>query len=238
MPTAGRNAQILLNGYDVSGAFNDWDLSGEAKMDETTTFGAAVDSTSYTETLKGAKLGLKGFWDGTAVTGISAILEAALGNVVKSIVCLFPFGSAVGNEMIAFQGDEKTKKLPNKVTGVLSIQTDFESSTGPEYGVSLHVLQQETVGANGTTVDNGAASTNGGSAFLEATAVGTTMTVNVRHSTDNFGADDTLLGSFSAQTVIGAQRIAFAAGTTVKRYVRITWTQTGNTTFAVGLHRN
>ena len=106
-------------------------------------------------------------------------------------------------------------------------------------GVCLHPLQSETVGINGSVVDNGAATTNGGSAVLQVTSAGTTTTVSVYYSTDNFGSSDVLLASFAAATTVGAQRITIASGTTVNRYLRIEVTsQTGTFAYSVSFHRN
>ena len=55
---------------------------------------------------------------------------------------------------------------------------------------------------------------------------------------DNFAADDTLLATFTINpTDKSSERVAIAAGTTIKRYTRCVWTLTGNAKFGVALHR-
>jgi len=234
--TSARNAAIGVNAVDLSGYFRAVEAMWEIEMDDTTTFGATRVAKSWTLLLEIATLIFTGFWDATATVGVNAVLKAAFAAATQSIVTWWPTGDAVGSHGVAMLADLGTKKREGAVDKAITIGAEFKSSVGEEEVVSLHALTQETSDGNGTIVDNGAATTNGGSAYLEVSDITTDITVTLRHSTDNFGANDVLLGSF---TIVAAdrttQRIALTG--TINRYVRAVWDLTGNSTFRVGLHR-
>lgn len=87
---------------------------------------------------------------------------------------------------------------------------------------------------------------NGGAAYIETSALTlgdrTNFAPLVKHSTDN--VTYTTLATFTVQTAApAAERVAVAAGTTVKRYLDMTWSWTGGTTgqsvkFMVGFARS
>lgn len=78
-----------------------------------------------------------------------------------------------------------------------------------------------TADTNGTTFDNAAATTNGGSAHLHVTAYSglTSNSVIIEHSVDN--SVWATLATFTLVTGKTSERITVAAGTTVRRYMRI-----------------
>ena len=130
----------------------------------------------------------------------------------------------------------KTKKRATPVDGVVKMSAEFTSSTGEEDVISLHALAQETADGNGTTVDNGASSANGGAVYLHVTEMTTALAVTVRHSTDNFVSSDVLLATFTADPAAGtAQRIALTG--TINRYVRVVWDLTDDATFGAAINR-
>jgi hypothetical protein len=99
-----------------------------------------------------------------------------------------------------------------------------------EHGVSLHDLTAEVATGNGTSVDNGAATTNGGVGVLHVTAIAgaaPSVVVKIQHSTDASTWVDLL--SFTAATAATKQRIEVAAGTTINRHLREVHTFGGTT---------
>jgi hypothetical protein len=235
MAQSARNASIGVNGFDLSGYFRAFDTAWEIGLEDTTTFSATRVAKSWTLLLEEAMWTLTGFWDATAIVGVHAVIKAALALATKSIVTVWPTGDAVGSRGKALQADLSSRTVEGAVDSVLTIGAEFKSSVGEEDVVSHHALAQETIDGNGTTVDNGAATTNGGVAYLEVSAVTTNVLVTVRHSTDNFGANDVLLGTFALATARGAQRLEIAG--TINRYTRFVWDLTGNTTFRGSLGR-
>lgn len=95
-------------------------------------------------------------------------------------------------------------------------------------GVTLSDLIAITTTTNGTAVDNGAATANGGYAHLHVTAYSglTSNTVTIEHSTTGIGSWVTL-ATFTAATAITSQRVVVAAGTAVSQYLRVVDTAVG-----------
>lgn len=236
MGTAARNTAIHVNGTNLSGYFSQEDSTWTGGLEDTTAYGSAVTAKTWTPTLSEGTLTLAGFWDDTA-GGILDVLNAAYASATQAICSIWHTGDSVGNRGVAIKGDVKTTKDSAQVDGVLKISTEVTSSVGEEDVISLHALTQETADGNGTTVDNTAATTAGGSAYLHVSEMTTALTVHIYHSTDNFATDDTLLATFAADpTANTAERITISG--TIRQYTRVEWTQTGNATFGVGLHRN
>jgi hypothetical protein len=104
-------------------------------------------------------------------------------------------------------------------------------------------LRTDTGATNGASLDGGAASTTGWSAYLELTDItGTDVTVSLQDSANNTDFAAVTGGAFTAVTADAAsQRIVGAAGATLRRYVRaVTTTSAGFTgaTFAVAVCRH
>lgn len=238
MATSARNAVVSVNAFNLSGFFRAVEAAWEIDLEDTTGFGVTRVAKSWCLLLEVATLVFTGFWDATAVTGVNAVLKAAFAAAGKSIVSWWPTGDAYGAVGVAMHADLSTKKREGAVDKAITIGAEFKSSVGEEEVVCHHPMQLETIDANGTTVDNLASTANGGSAYLEVEDVTTNIIVTVRHSTDNFGGSDVLLGTFTTVTVDRTcLRIEFPAGTTINRYTRFVWDLTGNAIFRGSLHR-
>jgi hypothetical protein len=93
---------------------------------------------------------------------------------------------------------------------------------------------------NGTARDGAAATSNGGIGHLHVTAFSglTNNIVTIEHSVDGATAWATLV-TFTTTTGLTSERVVVAAGTTVRRYLRVvdTVTGTGSTTRVVTFAR-
>lgn len=220
----GKDARVYVNGYDLSGYFNQFGISGKADAVETTTFGAIAKS--YIAGQKDATVSAEGIFDG-ATGAVDQVLSQALGSN-SSIWTYWPQGeTAVGDDGYGCDAIETTYEVTSPVDGVVAVSAEAQSKTGPERVDSLHPLATRTATGNGSSHDNGAATSNGGVAYLHVTAASGTspsLTVNVQHSTDNATWVDLI--TFTAVTAGNqAQRVAVSG--TVNRYVRATWTISG-----------
>jgi hypothetical protein len=186
-----------------------------------------------------ATITYEGLWEG-GVGSIDEILDALLGDDENgdgaSLWSHSPEGGADGDVVKCAQGIETEYNIHTDDDSSASWSATGQSIVGVERGKRIHAKAEESSDGNGATDDNGAATSNGGSAYLHAPDVQGTLTVTIRHSTDNFGADDTLLGSFTAFTAARGQRITFSG--TVKRYTRVAHTLGGSpATYATDLIR-
>ena len=126
------------------------------------------------------------------------------------------------------------------VADVVSVSGAYMTDGLVGYGVVIDPLTAITADTNGTSVDNGAATSNGGVGHLHVTAFSgfTSNSVILEHSTDNSAWST--LATFTSVTGTTSERITVAAATTVNRYLRIRddVTGTGSTTRIVSFARN
>jgi hypothetical protein len=91
-------------------------------------------------------------------------------------------------------------------------------------------VRSDTTATNGASIDDGAATNHGLSAYLHVLAfTGTSVTVKIQESSNDGSPDtwaDVVGGSFAAATAVGSQRIATAGDLTVERYLRVVTTGT------------
>ena len=111
-----------------------------------------------------------------------------------------------------------------------------QSTGNTDLGVALEDFTAVTADGNGTARDLTAASSAGGVAHLHVTAFSglTNNIVTIEHSVDGSTSWSTLV-TFATYTGVTSERVEVAAGTTIRRYLRVVdnVTGTGSTTRAV-----
>lgn len=235
--SAGKSAAFYINGLNLSAYFREVSLSGSRDLGDTSAYGNSTHT--YLPTLRNGTLSAEGYSDGTA-SGIDAKLQS-FDTDTNTIYTFWYAGDAQGNSGWAMQAEQSEFGTTTPVDGIVTVSTTAQSDVGMEGVKSIHALGAETsFPATGTTLDSGAGTTNGGSAYLHVTAfTGTDVTISIRHSTDNFSASDDQLVAFTATTSApSAQRVTFTG--TVRQYVRVYVTTSGgatSVTFNVGIHR-
>lgn len=212
------------------------------------------------EALHEDTLGLGDSFKTTTPTGVSVLTirqegaffdtatnggHTALKDVVTSpqaavrIACMGFAGNTLGESFVGAQGVYSDSYDVVSVVGALTkANVSYAVSGRVDHGVILHALGAETGDATGTSVDNAAASTEGGAAFLQVTAFTgfSGAVITVEDSADNaaFATIATFTTVASAPT---AERIALAG--TIRRYTRyvIDVTGSGSISFMVGVTR-
>ncbi len=227
----GKNIDVYANGYDLTGYFDSIDQGGTAKTAETTTFGSTADT--FVAGTKNGTLSAEGFFDGAA-NAVDAILSAALAGAVNWL--WWPQNDNIGNYGYGMAALETSYSVKGSISAAVRVAVAAQSNVGIERVRSLHALGSESATGNAAGQDDSAASTGGGSGYIECTTASGTLACTIEHSTDN--STFTTLASFTNITAANkSERIIFAG--TVNRYVRAKWTITGGPfTFAVGIHRN
>jgi hypothetical protein len=179
--------------------------------------------------LENFTLNIDGLFDtATSAGSIWANITNAInaGSIVATSVA--PTGFAVGNNVWVLPARTINYEVSSAVADVVGFSMSFGAGSPANVGVSLADLSAITATANGTTVDNGAGTTNGSVAQIHVTAVsGTspTMTAIVQHSTN--GSTWATLGTFTAITGTTSEVITTTG--TVNRYVRAQYTVGGTT---------
>lgn len=236
-------AVLLVAGNNMIGTRTEIDYESERITEETTTFGLVNPTHALVGLQKGA-FAQRGFFDDAAGSS-HAVLVAQTG--LPQVVSLGLEGNANGRGVIGFAGPIQSKyQRVVELAKLHRANAEYVVSGPIEHGVIVHGLGAETSASGnsqGASVDNGAATTNGGSAYLQLSALTlggyTSVTIRIRHSTDNSVFTD--LASFTNVTAAPAgERITLPS--TVNRYLAVSWTFNGagsgqNVTFLAGVSR-
>jgi hypothetical protein len=193
---------------------------------EHTTF-ASGTAREHMPGLISGTLSAEGFFD-ASTGGSEDVLRAALGSATKKITSVFDDNS-VGSEAKLLNADETKYASTIQPAQLKQINGEFVSNDGGiESGVVLHELKTEAATGSSASVDNSAASTNGGVAHLHVTAIsgaGASITVKVQHSVD--GSTWVDLVTFTAATAATQERIEITG--TVYEFLRATRAMSGTT---------
>lgn len=155
-------------------------------------------------------------------------------------------GTALGDPCASVVGKQLDYTPTRAADGSLTVASQaLANGYGLEWGESLTAgIRTDTAATNGTAIDFGAVSTLfGAQAYLHVfTFTGTDVTVKIQDSANNSVFADVTGLTFTQTTAARtSQRIATAAGATVRRYVRAATVTTGGVTsvsFAVQFSRN
>lgn len=187
-----------------------------------------------------------GFYDSGTGT-----LHAALEAADPQVLLYAPVGNVIGRDLVAFSGVRTTyDRLPARGQ-FHKARATYKPAAGPE-GISLTHISAELVArtvlgpTNLATTDNLAATTLGGAVYLGVSNLvldgGTSLTVLIHHSTDNFAANDVLLATFANVAAHPAAERVEVAGT-IQRYTRTRYVFNGasgaarTATFVTGVGR-
>lgn len=242
MPTThhSQNAKIYSDGYAIQAWIRKLKLAMAALAPENTTIGAT--GAARTREADGHESGNIEY-DGI-VTDLAAGSDArmkALFNQSSKIWTIMPFDdAAVGT---AGYGLVTVKNKYDRETDGEDVIVFAGSGVISGYAErlkALHPLAARTADGDGTTLDNAAATTVGGSAYIHltaATALTSLIVIIEGSATGAFAGEETTIATFATLTAApGRERIVIAG--TIPRYLRASWDITGTSaTFFVGVHR-
>lgn len=149
----------------------------------------------------------------------------------------------LGSDGAAWLTEAIATDYPLSSTLDAAVQWSFAAQTsGPtDYnGVVISALTAISADTDGSTVDNGAATTNGGVAHVHVTAF-TGLTSNAiiieGSTTGSFGGEETTIATFASITGVTSERVTVTG--TVPRYLRVAdnVTGTGSCTRVVAFSR-
>lgn len=208
----GKDVDIWLDGRDITSYFHKLEFSADVDLADSTTFGNAWKT--FIAGQAGAELKGSGYFDPTmtdltTAVGASAdsVLTYGLGGLAQEALArLIPI-----------------REVSFAETGEIGGLVGFEWSALAD-GVAgldgrvLAPLAAVTADGNGTSVDNGAATTTGAIAHLHVTSVSAadSIVVTIEDSANNSAWST--IGTFASKSAAGAERIVIAG--TIRRYVR------------------
>jgi len=232
---SGKGGDLYVGGFAIHDLLRQFSYTNSADVHDVTTFKS--DSRKFIGGLRNGVLSAEGIVDSGNEGQVRALLSAT-----GKVWTAFPAPSAPGDRGAGLLATAIEYSLSTPVDDIVGFSLSVQSDVGIE-PIALIYYALETASGQSGIVDQGMATAQGGSGYLQVPLLaGTspTLDVEIRQSNDNFAVDDTLLAAFSQVTAGGiGQRIEFSG--TVKRYVRARWTLGGTspqTAFLVGLHRN
>lgn len=234
---------LLIGGYSML-PMKVQGISDKVKAHQQETTGLADGWPEFTPTgMQKATIKLNGGFYDNATTSMHTALRDAL--QTSRVMCYSVEGGTVGKAFIGAAGIYGMEyELLAKVGELTKANVEHQVSGQRYEGAILHALGARTTTGNSDagSVDNAASSANGGVGFLQVTAASgiTSVTVTLRHSTDNSTFANVTGGAFTAVTPAGAPTAQTLAVTgTINRYMSVAWSITGagSVTFFVGFAR-
>jgi hypothetical protein len=233
---AGANAQVVLDGFNLSAFFREFAINAEKAVHDATVFANVGSRAKQLGVKHGMATGLA-FSDDTVNTGSWSLLSERYESGAAGLYVWGPHGFALGNLSLSLYSTQVQFNPVQVIEDLIRINMQAEAARDAvDYGVSLHPISAETVFPfTGTGVDNAVATTNGGVASVfDIAGAAPSLVYKVQHSTNGTVWVD--LVTFTAITTINSsQRIEVASGITVNRHLRTIITNGGTTTSATGL---
>lgn len=229
MPTFahGKNVKVYVDQFDFSSYFNDVTAATTVETAETSAFGSSAKE--YITGLKDGTVSLSGMFEGTADTGTDSYFATALGSATKQKIIVATSGHSNGARAVMLQSDDTSYEVSGSIGDVVQTSAEFQSSNGVEHGVILSSGAAVSSTGNGTSVDNSAASTNGGVGYISV-PVNTrngNVTVKVQASADNSTFTDLITFTVVSSATKTSERVEVTG--TVARYLRVSYTVAGST---------
>lgn len=236
---------LLFSGFDISGDTFELQQVKEALLEATHGFGDAWEEQSAVGVKTGGVNHRSFYDDATGATN-----EALFGGMGFNRPMLAGLeGNAQGKKCIAFNPMQRNYVRSPARGELHKVSAEYLSHQKISEAEIIQSLAAQTAAGAGSdgSLDNGAQSTSGGTAYLEITALDldgyTSVTIQLEESSDNGAGDPwTQVGSaFTAATARGGARIEISG--TIERYTRatVTWNGAGTSpsvTYIVALERD
>lgn len=231
----GKSIFVMMNGYNITGYLNKIEAPYTADTAETSVFG--LDNKTYLPGMKDATLSAEGLFDGDA-DAVDQLLNSVLAGANSGNNLMWiPQGNTAGNIGYGLNMIQTAYNVMGTKDDAVKISMAGHSNVGRERLELITALATVSVDGSSTANDDTAATTNGGTAYLQVTAAsGYTgnVAIKLEHSSDNATWAD--LAVFTNVTGRTHERVVITG--TINRYVRATYEfNGGQATFAVALCR-
>ena len=236
-----KESSVFIDGYDLSCAFKELGITKSAGEIDTTAVCTTGDRT-FVAGLKEGTATLNGIYDYDATD------EDALENVLapafdaqEELILTTSFNALiVGGEAWMLRGGQTENSVENQLEQLIMTNATIRANGNAFRGVCLFKAAVDDTTTAGSSVDNAAATANGGMMHFHVHTPDVDITdaeVLLEHSTDN-SSWVTLIAATPLGAGFGAVAVEVAAGTTVRRYLRATvTTEDGSATAVVAFHR-
>jgi hypothetical protein len=233
----GLGMRLFVGGFDISG-----DINSLSRIGGGNTPLGMTDITQEAEAREGGtrsgSLEFLSYFNDASGRAHPVLRALPTGNV--DVMCLV--GTSIGNAAACCRGKQINYDPNRQQSGELLFATEVQSSEfGIEWGEQLTAGRRtESTATNGASLDGTASSAHGLQAYLQTFALASgTPTIKIQDSADNSAFADVTGAAFGTIAANTTERIATAAGSTVRRYVRVVTTGTfSGLDFAVSFVRN
>jgi hypothetical protein len=225
----GKKTLVFIDKFDLTRYFREANANAVISTADSTTFG-----TNSKEHIVGTEEGtatLNGLFESTLLVGAKQLFDSILGGDTKSRVIIAQFGHSLGARVMCLMADTSSYNVTSPIGDVVKSDASFIASEGVDDGVLVSNGASISATGVGTGVDNTLATANGGVGFLSVpvdTRNGTII-VKIQHSSDNAIFADLVTFTTVVASTPTSERIVVAEGTTVSRYLRVSYTVAGST---------
>lgn len=218
---AGDHVQVLVSGYELTGDSNNVRINDARDLHDVTAFGDAVHK--FIAGQRNISIEHNGYLN-PDTAGSHPVLNTAELEGIVSVLMGQNTAPAVGDPMyslLTLQSKYQSLEEYGKVIPFAAAFANRGNVGG--WGVALAVPTTFTDSSNGSSVDNGGATSSGGAAYLHVlqAAASDTYTFTVEGSTTGaFGGEESTLGTFTLDaSALGSERLALAGS--IPRYTRL-----------------
>jgi hypothetical protein len=228
--SVAKNCSVFVDGYDLSCAFKEVKMAKNAQALDSTALCTTGDK-SFVAGLKDGTLSLTGFfaYDGTTLDKIENVLETAFSAQANLITSCSLGALAVGGVAFMCRGGQTKHDVESVLDTLIMSNSDIRAAGNIMLGKWLFDASVNATTSVGSSVDNGAASANGGTLHFHVFGPDGSISdasVLIEHSVDG-STWATLINTTAIGASHGAVAVEVAAGTTVRRYLRATVVTTG-----------
>lgn len=233
---------FLISGRNVLGDTTQLDDSREALMEETTVLGDAYEQHSAIG-VKRFVISQMGFYNDATDRSNASLISPG----VSRVLSIAPEGNTLGRRFLGSPMVQMDYKRLISRGAIHKANASYKSEGGHDEGILLHAHGAETAASGNTegadSQDNLASSANGGSGYLQVSALTlggwTSVTHKIRHSADDISYVDLI--TFTTVTAAPTGERKTVTGT-VNRHLAHSWAFIGagagqSVTYFVGFAR-
>jgi hypothetical protein len=231
-----KGLSIYGNGIDLKYAIKEYNPNSEIESLDATALGHT--DKVYELGFKNGTISLNGVWkyDEVNLDEIGNLLRTVFQSDTDVVLTVSREVLAIGGQADLSTGFVTKYSKPTQSGQLIMTSAELQTRTGIELGKWLFSGQVDDETINGTSVDNGAATSNGGILHVHAQnsslADLSDASVTLQHSVDGSTWVDLLTNvQLDGVAENEAIAVAVAAGTTVRRYLRAVPTTSGGIAF-------
>ena len=234
----GKNSTVLMNQYNLSTYITSVSISTEAELGDTTGFQPTSDGRTFEAGLNSGSLSLSGF-----LSAADGAPDKRVGQVLGGSGLVFSVGptlfTTLGDPARLIVGQKTSANDESDRESVVTDSYEFTASGPVGFGHVYKTLGATSASADGTAINNGAATAGGGVGHIHATAITGSPTIDslIQDSAD--GSTFATILTFTQLAAAGSERKSTATGAAVRQYVREkrTFGGSGSMTYAVTFAR-